>query len=98
MRPRGLRTRSAIAEMPSQTVLSSAFSASVRVSPARASRYSNVPSLMGIGIRPPSCVAVTRPVLLYPPVPRDAAEAEPDIRQVHDPQPRLAVVEHELGF
>src|SRR5712691_1416690 len=29
----------------------------------------------------------------YPPVPRDPGEAEPDMRQMHDPQPRLAVAQ-----
>src|SRR4051794_6157332 len=31
-----------------------------------------------------------------PPVPRDPREAKADMRQMHDPQPRLAVVQHQL--
>src|SRR5215472_15693987 len=31
-----------------------------------------------------------------PSVPRDPGEAETDMRQVHDPQPRLAIPQHEL--
>src|SRR5579863_8921903 len=50
MRPRGLRTRSAMPAIPSQTVFSSAFSASVILRPARASRYANAASLIVVGM------------------------------------------------
>jgi hypothetical protein len=41
--------------------------------------------------------AAERPqALRNPPMPCDPGEAEPDMRQMHDPQPRLAIAQDEL--
>jgi hypothetical protein len=44
----------------------------------------------------PFFVAERAQALGDPPVARDPGEAEPDMRQMHDPQPRLAIAQDEL--
>src|SRR6202040_3789364 len=44
----------------------------------------------------PFLAAERAQALRNPPVARDPGEAEPDMRQVHDPQPRLTIAQDEL--